>query len=103
MTCGAVMPYVTVGRENTGDIQIHYQDHGSGAPVVLIHGYLADACSWEKQEAAVLPAGYRIIAYDGRGGGASSLSPGARARLGSNDCFAVHGTRLAPDKQRIGH
>ncbi|TXS35562.1 alpha/beta hydrolase [Streptomyces sp. uw30] len=66
------MPYVTVGRENTGDIQIHYEDHGVGAPVVLVHGYLADAYSWEKQEAALLAAGYRVISYDRRGGGASS-------------------------------
>nr|WSY48776.1 alpha/beta hydrolase [Streptomyces sp. NBC_00886]WSY57488.1 alpha/beta hydrolase [Streptomyces sp. NBC_00886] len=66
------MPYVTVGRENTGDIRIHYEDHGSGAPVVLVHGYLADGRSWEKQEAALLTAGYRVISYDRRGGGDSS-------------------------------
>jgi non-heme chloroperoxidase len=66
------MPYVTVGRENTGDIQIYYEDHGSGLPVVLIHGYLADGHSWEKEEAALLDAGYRVITYDRRGGGASS-------------------------------
>jgi pimeloyl-ACP methyl ester carboxylesterase len=46
------MPYVTVGRENTGDIGIYYEDHGTGAPVVLVHGYLADGRSWEKQETA---------------------------------------------------
>ena len=66
------MPYVTVGRENTGDIAIYYQHHGTGAPVVLVHGYLADGRSWEKQEAALLAAGYRVITYDRRGGGASS-------------------------------
>jgi non-heme chloroperoxidase len=66
------MPYVTVGRENTGDIRIHYEDHGTGAPVVLVHGYLADGRSWEKQETALLTAGYRVITYDWRGGGASS-------------------------------
>jgi non-heme chloroperoxidase len=69
---GVVMPYVMVGRENTGDIQIYYEDHGAGTPVVLIHGYLADGHSWEKQEAALLAAGYRVISYDRRGGGASS-------------------------------
>ena len=42
------MPYVTVGRENTGDIRIYYEDHGAGPPVVLVHGYLADGGSWEK-------------------------------------------------------
>ncbi len=66
------MPYVTVGRENTGDIRIYYEDHGAGPPVVLVHGYLADGRSWEKQEAALLAAGYRVITYDRRGGGASS-------------------------------
>jgi non-heme chloroperoxidase len=66
------MAYVTVGRENTGDIGIYYEDHGTGAPVVLVHGYLADGRSWEKQETALLSAGYRVITYDRRGGGASS-------------------------------
>jgi len=65
------MPYVIVGRENTGDILIYYEDHGAGAPLVLVHGYLADVRSWEKQEVALLAAGYRVIAYDRRGGGAS--------------------------------
>jgi non-heme chloroperoxidase len=69
---GFVMPYVTVGRENTGDIQVYYEDHGAGAAVVLVHGYLADGHSWEKQETALLAAGYRVISYDRRGGGASS-------------------------------
>ena len=65
------MPYITVGRENTGDIGICYEDHGTGPPVVLVHGYLADSHSWEKQEAALLAAGYRVVSYDRRGGGAS--------------------------------
>jgi non-heme chloroperoxidase len=69
---GFVMPHVTVGRENTGDIRIYYEDHGAGSPVVLVHGYLADGRSWEKQETALLAAGYRVISYDRRGGGASS-------------------------------
>ena len=66
------MPYVAVGRENTGDIRIYYEDHGAGPPVVLVHGYLADGRSWEKQEAALLGAGYRVITYDRRGSGFSS-------------------------------
>ncbi len=66
------MPYVTVGRENSGDIRVYYEDHGAGVPIVLAHGYLADGHSWEKQEAALLSAGYRVITYDRRGGGASS-------------------------------
>ena len=66
------MPYVTVGRENSGDIAIYYDDHGAGPPVVLVHGYLADGRSWEKQETALLSAGYRVISYDRRGAGFSS-------------------------------
>ena len=48
-------------------IRIYYEDHGSGAPVVLVHGYLLDGQSWEKQEAALLDTGYRVITYDRRG------------------------------------
>lgn len=66
------MPYVTVGKENSGDIQLYYEDHGSGAPVVLIHGYPLNAGSWEKQMSVLLSAGYRVIAYDRRGFGRSS-------------------------------
>ena len=66
------MPFVTVGRENSGAIQIHYEDHGSGAPVVLIHGYPLCGDSWEKQAAALLAADRRVIAYDRRGFGGSS-------------------------------
>ena len=66
------MAFVTVGTENSSDIQIHYEDHGSGDPVVLIHGYPLDGHSWERQERALLDAGYRTIAYDRRGFGQSS-------------------------------
>ena len=66
------MSYVTVGRENTAAIRIYYEDHGQGASVVLVHGYLLDGHSWEKQETALLAAGYRVITYDRRGFGASS-------------------------------
>src|ERR1700731_4396214 len=66
------MPFVTAGRENSAEIQIYYEDHGSGSPVVLIHGYALNGDSWEKQEAALLAAGHRVITYDRRGSGASS-------------------------------
>ena len=66
------MPFVTVGRENSADIQIHYADHGAGRPIVLIHGYPLDGNSWERQERALLAAGYRCISYDRRGFGRSS-------------------------------
>ncbi|HTC63959.1 MAG TPA: alpha/beta hydrolase [Candidatus Saccharimonadales bacterium] len=66
------MPYVTVGKENSSNIELHYEDHGSGKPVVLIHGYPLSGASWEKQTAALLAAGYRVITYDRRGFGKSS-------------------------------
>jgi non-heme chloroperoxidase len=66
------MPYVTVGRENSGSIDLYYEDHGEGQPVVLIHGYPLNGRSWERQERALLAAGYRAINYDRRGFGNSS-------------------------------
>jgi non-heme chloroperoxidase len=66
------MPFVMVGSENSADIEIHYRDHGSGRPIVLVHGYPLDGNSWERQEWALLEAGYRCISYDRRGFGRSS-------------------------------
>ncbi len=66
------MPYVTVSKENSGSIDIYYEDHGSGQPVVLIHGYPLDGHSWEKQLPVLLDAGKRVITYDRRGFGHSS-------------------------------
>jgi non-heme chloroperoxidase len=66
------MPYVTVGKENSGDIQLYYEDHGSGDPVVLIHGYPLSGTSWEKQLPVLLEGGHRVITYDRRGFGKSS-------------------------------
>jgi non-heme chloroperoxidase len=66
------MPFVTVGDENGSDIRIHFNDHGSGQPIVLIHGYPLDGNSWERQERVLLEAGYRCISYDRRGFGLSS-------------------------------
>jgi non-heme chloroperoxidase len=66
------MPAVTVGTENGNPIEIYYEDHGSGRPVVLIHGYPLNSDSWERQERALLAAGYRVIRYDRRGFGKSS-------------------------------
>jgi non-heme chloroperoxidase len=66
------MPRITVGTENGAPIEIHYEDHGSGQPVVLIHGYPLDANSWERQERDLLAAGYRCVSYDRRGFGRSS-------------------------------
>jgi len=66
------MPYVPVGKENSGDIVLYYEDHGSGDPVILIHGYPLNGASWERQIPALLKAGHRVITYDRRGFGKSS-------------------------------
>ncbi|MDX6262758.1 MAG: non-heme chloroperoxidase [Kribbellaceae bacterium] len=66
------MPYVSVGRENSTDIEIYYEDHGTGQPVVLIHGFPLSGRAWERQERALLEAGFRVITYDRRGFGKSS-------------------------------
>lgn len=68
------MPFITVAKENSGDIELYYEDHGSGKPVVLIHGYPLSGASWEKQVPVLLNAGYRVITYDRRGFGKSSQS-----------------------------
>jgi pimeloyl-ACP methyl ester carboxylesterase len=65
------MPFITVGQENSTTIDLYYEDHGTGQPVVLIHGYPLDGQSWEKQAAALLEAGHRVITYDRRGFGRS--------------------------------
>ncbi|MFC4022012.1 alpha/beta fold hydrolase [Micromonospora sp. GCM10011542] len=66
------MPYITVGEENSTAIELYYEDHGSGQPVVLIHGFPLSGHSWEKQSAELLRAGYRVVTYDRRGFGQSS-------------------------------
>jgi non-heme chloroperoxidase len=68
------MSRFTVGTQNNADIEIYYEDHGAGAPVVLIHGYPLNGHSWERQERVLLDAGYRVITYDRRGFGQSSQS-----------------------------
>lgn len=64
--------FIRVGVENSTPIEIHYADHGSGQPIVMIHGYPLNGESWERQERVLLPAGYRVITYDRRGFGSSS-------------------------------
>jgi non-heme chloroperoxidase len=66
------MPRIAVGTENNASIEIHYEDHGSGQPVVLIHGYPLNGNSWERQERELLASGHRVISYDRRGFGRSS-------------------------------
>src|ERR1700716_245953 len=64
--------FIKVGQENSTPIELYYEDHGSGSPVVLIHGWPLSGASWEKQTAALLTAGHRVITYDRRGFGRSS-------------------------------
>ncbi|MDX3488390.1 alpha/beta hydrolase [Streptomyces sp. ID05-18] len=79
------MGTITVGTEGSTSIELYYEDHGSGQPVVLIHGYPLDGQSWEKQTDALVKAGYRVITYDRRGFGRSS-----RAMTGYDyDTFAA--------------
>jgi len=61
------MPFLTVGQENSKSIDLHYEDHGAGRPAVLIHGWPLSGRSWEKQVAALVGAGHRVITYDRRG------------------------------------
>lgn len=66
------LSYINVGQENSTPINLYYEDHGSGPPVVLIHGWPLSGRSWEKQLTALLAAGRRVITYDRRGFGKSS-------------------------------
>ena len=68
------MPYVNVGEENSGSIDLYYEDHGMGLPVVLVHEYPLSGLSWEKQVPVLLDAGDRVIAYD-RGGSGDFSQP----------------------------
>jgi non-heme chloroperoxidase len=70
------MPYVAVAQENSAPVELYYEDHGSGNPVVLIHGFPLSGRAWERQERALIAAGHRVITYDRRGFGKSG-QPGS--------------------------
>ena len=79
------MPFITVGTENSAPVDLYYEDHGSGQPIVLIHGFPFNGATWEKQAVPLLAAGYRVITYDRRGFGNS-----AQPTMGYNyDTFAA--------------
>jgi non-heme chloroperoxidase len=79
------MGTINVGKENSTPIDLYYEDHGSGSPVVLIHGWPLSGASWERQTDALLAAGHRVITYDRRGFGRSS-----KPAIGYNyDTFAA--------------
>ncbi|THA57912.1 alpha/beta fold hydrolase [Streptomyces sp. A1136] len=65
------MPFIQVAEGNSAPVELYYEDHGTGQPVVLIHGWPLNGASWEKQTAALLAAGHRVITYDRRGFGRS--------------------------------
>jgi non-heme chloroperoxidase len=64
------MPFATVGS-GSQPVQIYYEDHGTGDPVVLVHGWPMNLTQWEKQVPVLLDAGFRVITYDRRGFGRS--------------------------------
>ncbi len=66
------MPRLTVGTENGQPVELYYEDHGTGRPVVLIHGWPLSGRSWEAQVGPLVEAGHRVVTYDRRGFGASS-------------------------------
>jgi non-heme chloroperoxidase len=67
-----LMPYLSVDTENSGSVDLYYEDHGSGEPIVLIHGYPLSSRAWDKQVPVLVEAGHRVITYDRRGFGKSS-------------------------------
>jgi non-heme chloroperoxidase len=66
------MPYITIGKESSDNIDLYYKDWGSGQPVVFSHGWPLSADAWEDQMMFLASHGYRCIAHDRRGHGRSS-------------------------------
>jgi non-heme chloroperoxidase len=98
------MAYVRVGQENSAGIDLYYEDHGEGRPVVLIHGYPLNAHAWEKQEPALLQSGHRVISYDRRGfGNSSKPSVGYDYDTFADDLNALVSTLDLRDITLIGH
>jgi non-heme chloroperoxidase len=98
------MGYVTVGKENAEDIQLYYEDHGSGRPVVLIHGYPLSGRAWDKQVPVLLKQGHRVITYDRRGFGKSSEpTTGYDYDTFANDLQTLLQTLDLRDVTLVGH
>ncbi|MDP9026147.1 MAG: alpha/beta hydrolase [Actinomycetota bacterium] len=97
------MPYITVGQENSGDIELYYEDQGAGQPVVLIHGYPLNGASWERQTRELLAAGHRVITYDRRGfGGSSKVGSGYDYDTFASDLNTVLSTLDLQDVILVG-
>ena len=98
------MPYLKVGQENSGSIQLHYEDYGSGTPVVLIHGYPLSGRAWDKQVPMLLDDGHRVITYDRRGFGKSSQPAGGyNYDTFAADLHALMETLDLHDAVLVGH
>jgi non-heme chloroperoxidase len=98
------MGSVTVGKENAEDIQLYYEDHGSGRPVVLIHGYPLSGRAWDKQVPALLEQGHRVITYDRRGFGKSSQpTTGYDYDIFATDLHTLLDTLDLRDVTLVGH
>ena len=98
------MPYIAVGQENSGPIELYYEDHGSGRPVVLMHGYPLSGRAWDKQVPVLLDAGYRVITYDRRGFGKSSQpTAGYDYDTFAQDLHTILETLDLSDVTLVGH
>jgi non-heme chloroperoxidase len=98
------MPYVKVGQENTGPIELYYEDHGSGQPVVMIHGYPLSGRAWDKQVPVLMDDGRRVITYDRRGFGKSSQpTTGYDYDTFANDLHTLLETLNLRDVTLVGH
>jgi non-heme chloroperoxidase len=98
------MPYLKVGQENSGSIDLYYEDHGSGRPVVLIHGYPLSGRAWDKQLPVLLENGRRVITYDRRGFGKSSQpTSGYDYDTFANDLRTLIETLDLRDVTLVGH
>lgn len=98
------MPFVTVAQENSQDIKLHFEDHGSGEIILMIHGYPFSGGAWEKEEAVLLSEGFRVITYDRRGFGMSSRpSSGYDYDTFAKDLEALMSELDLTDVTLVGH
>jgi non-heme chloroperoxidase len=98
------MPFVQVDKENSGPIELYYEDHGTGPAVVLIHGYPLSGRAWDKQVPVLLDGGHRVITYDRRGFGKSSQpTTGYDYDTFATDLAALMDTLDLRDATLVGH